>query len=67
MRQNIRIWASLKRGNTLTSLNALRDLGVMDLPKRISELRAAGRKIKSDWLTVINRFGEKTRVRRYYL
>ena len=67
MTQKARVKASLERGNTLTSLTAGRDLAIQDLPKRMSELKQDGYPFKKDWLKVINRFGEKTRVRRYYL
>ena len=67
MTQKARVKASLERGNTLTSLTAGRDLAIGDLPKRMSELKQDEYEFQRDWLTVINRFGEKTRVRRYYL
>lgn len=49
----------------ITQFDALRDLGVMRLASRISELRKAGHKIKSETATVTNRFGEKCTIKRY--
>lgn len=49
----------------ITQYEALRDLGVMRLASRISELRKKGHKITSDWVNVENRFGEVCKVKRY--
>lgn len=44
-----------------------KDLGVMRLASRISDLRQRGIDITDDWLTITNRYGEKCRVKRYTL
>lgn len=67
MSQKYRVKSYLESGNPLTSLTALQELGVMDLPKRMSELKDDGFKFKKSWLRVVNRYNEKTRVRLYYL
>lgn len=52
---------------SITQLDALRDLGVMRLALRISDLRKKGIPIKSDVVEVKNRFGEKCRIKSYSL
>ena len=49
----------------ITQLEALRDLGVMRLASRISEMRRAGARITSRMIEVTNRYGETCRVKRY--
>ena len=51
----------------ITQLEALRDLGVMRLASRISDLRKEGYIIKADTETVMNRFEEPCRIKRYRL
>lgn len=52
---------------SITQLEALRDLGVMRLASRISDLKKLGYPIKSDMETVQNRFGENCKIKRYSL
>jgi hypothetical protein len=52
---------------SITQLEALRDLGVMRLASRISDLRRMGVRIESTVETVKNRFDEKTYIKRYRL
>lgn len=52
---------------SITSLEAYRDLGIIQLPRRIFDLRQAGINIKSDWQVVINRYNEKTQIKRFYI
>ena len=52
---------------SITQLEALKDLGVFRLASRISELRDKGCDIESEMIVVVNRYGEKCRVKRYYL
>lgn len=51
----------------ITQLEALRDLGVMRLASRISDLRKQGYMIQADTETVVNRFEESCRIKRYRL
>lgn len=64
-----RIVAYLKRHSRsgITGLEALTQLGVIHLSSRITDLVSSGHKIRKDWVTVNNRFGEAVRVRRYRL
>jgi hypothetical protein len=67
MSQNARIKSYLKQGKRLTSLSGLRDLGIIDVPKRMSELDQQGFEFKKHWIEVPTRFDGKTRVMEYYL
>ena len=51
----------------ITQYEALMDLGVMRLASRISDLRKNGHDIKSEMITVKNRFKEDCHVARYSL
>lgn len=50
---------------SITQLEALRELGVFRLASRVSELKKKGYAIESEPVIVKNRWGEKTRVKRY--
>ena len=49
----------------ITQLEALRDLGVMRLASRISDLRKRGVPIEDAVVPVKNRFGETCYIKRY--
>ena len=65
--QNERIIAYIKEFGSITQFEALRDLGVMRLASRISDLRSRGIPIVSDTVAVKNRYGEKCHIKRYRL
>lgn len=65
--QNERIIEYMKKFGGITPLEAMRDLGVMRLASRISDMRSMGIEIVDEWASVENRFGEKTKVKRYRL
>jgi len=67
MSQKLRVHNHLKAGNTLTSADAYEKLGIVSFPKRISDLKQMGVKIKDCWKRVKTRFGDYTRVKEYYL
>lgn len=56
----------IREYGSITQLEALRDLGVMRLASRISEMRKSGVDIKDRWKDVKNRFGETCQVKEYY-
>lgn len=62
MSQQQRILEYLQSGKTLTRLNAWSELGVLECPARISEMRSKGVTIKTTMVTVKNRYGEKVRI-----
>lgn len=65
MTQTDRVLDYLQQFGSITALEALRDLGIMHLSSRITELRRMGYPVERDMIEVKNRFGEKTRVARY--
>ena len=65
--QNQRIVAYINEFGGITPLEAMRDLGVQRLASRISDMKRLGYLVVSEWCEVTNRYGEKTRVKRYSL
>ena len=51
----------------ITPLEAMQHLGIMRLASRVSDLRKSGYIIIDEWAEVPNRYGGKTRVKRYRL
>lgn len=62
-----RILEYIEEFGSITQLDALRDLGVMRLASRISDLKKQGVPIKSDVEAVKNRYGETCHIKRYRL
>lgn len=62
-----RVLDYMEEYGSISQLEALRDLGVMRLASRISDLRRMGVRIESTVETVKNRFDEKTYIKRYRL
>lgn len=65
--QRDRVLEYIKKHGSITALEAMNDLGVMRLASRISDLRKAGHFIKSEMISVCNRFEEECKVARYTL
>ena len=65
--QNERILEYIRDFGSITQIDALRDLGVMRLASRISDLRSLGYPITSSVEAVRNRYGEKCHIKRYRL
>lgn len=63
--QNERIIEYMNKFGSITQLDALKDLGVMRLASRISDLRKRGYQITSTIQQVKNRFGETCYIKRY--
>ena len=63
--QNQRILDYIAEFGSITQLEALRDLGVMRLASRISDLRRLGYPITSNIEPVTNRFEETCYIKRY--
>lgn len=63
--QHMRILDYCSRHKSITRLEAVTNLGITELPKRISEMRRLGYVFDKEWIEVKNRYGEKTRVKRY--
>jgi hypothetical protein len=62
-----RILSYIEEFGSITQLDALRDLGVMRLASRISDLKRMGYPIQSDTEAVKNRYGESCYIKRYSL
>ncbi len=67
MNQTERIRAYLESHYCITPKQAMDDLGIYRLGARIYDLKKEGVPIKSGWLKTKNRYGEKTRVRMYWI
>ena len=67
MTQKERIIKYLQDFGSITPLEAMRDLGIMRLAARISELVRAGWKIIRETESSKNRYGQTTRYARYRL
>ena len=65
--QNQRIIDYIKEFGSITQFEALRDLGVMRLASRISDLKRLGYPVESEMVTVKNRYGEECRIKNYRL
>lgn len=63
--QNQRILEYLDTHGSITQIEALNHLGIMRLASRISDLRRKGYRIDSKMDVVLNRYGEKCRIKRY--
>lgn len=66
VKQTDRVLAYMQDFGSITQLDALRDLGVMRLASRISDLRKMGYPIHSETESVDTRYG-KTSIKRYSL
>lgn len=67
MNQCEKVLKYIKKFGSITSAEAMKELGVYRLASRINELRYRGENIKDEWLTSKNRYGEKIRYKRYYI
>lgn len=67
MSQQDRILAYLQEGRTLTRLNSWEQLGILEAPARISELRAKGHQIHTRMVPVRNRFNEVVKIAHWTL
>lgn len=51
----------------ITQIEALSELGILRLASRVHEVRSGGVGIEAEMIEVVNRFGEKCRVKKYSL
>lgn len=65
--QNQRILNYLDEFGSITQFEAMRDLGIMRLASRISDLRKQGYEIRGSTVGVKNRFGETCYIKKYSL
>ena len=62
-----RVYDFMEANGGITTLEAVQKLGCTRLSARIFDLRSAGIPVYDEWETVINRYGEPCRVKRYYI
>lgn len=62
-----RVLDYMREFGSITQLDALKDLGIMRLASRISDLKKQGFHIKSETVAVKNRFDENCYIKRYRL
>ena len=62
-----RVLKYIETFGSITQYEALKDLGVMRLASRISDLKKQGYPIKGETVTVKNRFEEDCYIKRYSL
>lgn len=67
MKQTERILKYINDFGSITSLQAMQDLGVMRLASRITDLKQAGYEIDSEYVHSKNRYGEPMKYKKYYL
>ena len=65
--QEERVVDWMKRNGEITSAIAYDELGIIQLPKRIWNLKRMGYTIKTEWREGRNRFGDKVRFCAYSL
>lgn len=65
--QRLRIMKHLQKYGSITSLEALREYGIMRLSARIRELRERGEKIERSMCSGQNKFGETIHFAEYRL
>lgn len=63
--QNQRILDYIEENGWITQFEAMKELGVMRLASRVSDLRKRGYSITSEMMAVKNRYGETCHVKRY--
>lgn len=66
-RQQMRVLAYLETHKGITQAEALEAFGCLRLSERIRELAEMGYKVEKIWEDGFNRYGEKTRVIRYFV
>lgn len=67
MKQTDRIIDYIGEFGSITPLEAFRDLGIMRLASRISDLKKEGYDIQSEMASGTNRYGETTHFKKYWL
>ena len=65
--QTKRVLAYMVVNGTINPLESWREIGVYRLASRIHDLIKAGYPVKKAWLEMKNKYGEKVRVRQYFM
>ena len=64
-KQTDRVLAYIREFGSITQLEAIRDLAVMRLASRVSDLKRQGYNITGEMVAVKNRWGEDCHIKRY--
>lgn len=67
MTQTEMVKMHLEELGAITALDAMNYYGIMRLASRITDLKKAGMPIKTEYITVKNRFDENVRIAKYSL
>lgn len=67
MKQTERVLQYIKDHQMITPKQAMEELGIYRLGARIYDLKKQGHDIKAGWFETRNRYGEKTRVKMYWM
>ena len=67
MNQQDQVLQYMKTHAYITSLLAIRELAILQLPTRIYKLKEAGIPVKCKSVYERNRYGKDVRIKRYYL
>lgn len=62
-----RIYDYIKKHGSITTMDAIMDIGETRLSARIFELKESGVNIQDEWIDVKNRWGERRRVKSYFI
>ena len=62
-----RVLRYIEEFGSITSLQAMTDLGVMRLASRITDLKQSGYDIQSRYIHSKNRYGEPIKFKEYYI
>lgn len=65
--QKKRLMAFFRTGQKITSLEALDELGILQLSARLCELENIGVPISRERIQIVNRYGQDVRVMRYWI
>ena len=65
--QEKRVMELLYTYPTVTAKMAMEKAGIYRLGARIWDLKKAGIPIRDSWVEEVNRYGEKTRIKQYFL
>ena len=66
-KRDIRVLEYIREFGSITTLEAIRELGNTRLSASVYELRNKGYDVQDTWQEFRNRYGEKCRVKKYFL
>lgn len=67
VKQTEKVLKYIRDFGSITSKQAMDDLGIMRLASRISDLKQAGYDVRSEFVTSRNRYGEAVSYKRYWI